>query len=132
MDTHRTIFVLDTPFLDAWSVEVVDTAFERYLKSAPLRSRVPVDFHSVQYMSSAIGIICMAMTKGFEHVVVCMRMNPNCCEVVDLTNWNRLPCFDFTTEGECPSCGGDFDHTRFECVDCGAFEQDRVVWRPKR
>ncbi len=75
MQTHRTIFAIDLPFLDASNCAMVDTQFTAYLAELTESTRIPVDFGAVSYMSSAIGVLCYAMQPDFHHVVVCMQIN---------------------------------------------------------
>jgi anti-anti-sigma regulatory factor len=105
MTTHRTIFVVNLPFLDASNCELVDRAFSDYLSHLSEPVRVPVDFGAVRYMSSAIGVICYALQTEFVHTLVCMRLKPPILKVFDLLGWSTLPQFAFTAEGVCPACG---------------------------
>ena len=118
--THRTVFVVRVRWLDAHTSEEVDRAFERYLARVDEPSRLPVDFGTVAYTSSFIGVILYAANEGFGHRVACMRLSPNVRLVLDLLDIWSLPQFEAVPDGVCPACAAPgFVYETYSCAACG-------------
>lgn len=128
MKVHRTVFVVDAPFLDAQNIVEAEDAFEQYLAKIEEPSRLPVDFERIKYISSGFGIINRALNPDFQHQLLCMRLKEPIIEVFKFLGLLEMKRFDLVHDEQCPACKEAFDYDKYNCKSCGTFETEVFKW----